>query len=73
MALIGPVKEPAIQAVSCSQQVLEAFEDTAGVAGFGFLRAKNNELTVRKTVRILHDPQVYEECEDWSLHVHMTD
>ena len=48
---------------SCSQQVLEV-EDTAGVAGFGFLRANNDELTVRKTVRILRDPQVYEECED---------
>ncbi len=59
---------------SYSQQVL-APEDTDGVtdgvAGFGFLRENNDELTVRKAVRILRDPQVYEECEDWSLH--MTD
>jgi len=54
---------------SSQHEVPEAHDAT--VASFGFLRANNDKVTVRKIVRIHRDPQAYEACDDWSLH--MTD
>ena len=57
---------------SSQHEVLEEHEETVKWQTLnGPLRANNDKLTVRRVVRIHRDPQAYEECENWSLH--MTD